>query len=190
MSSRREELQEVILEGTIAVYREKGIHFTMDDLARHLGMSKKTIYTVFREKDELLLTLVDYMFNSIKKSEQKILEDPSLSTIDKIHKILGVIPDGYKNIDFRELSILRDRFPKIYEQLQNRLETDWEGTIALLEQGMEEGVIRKFPIPILKMMLEASLEQFFQRDILKANNLTYREGLEEVVNILVNGITV
>ena len=58
----------------------------------------------------------------------------------------------------------------------------------LLEQGMAEGVVRKVSIPIVKMMLEATVEQFFQRDILIYNSLSYEEGLKEVVGILMNGI--
>ena len=61
-------------------------------------------------------------------------------------------------------------------------------TIALLEQGMEEGVIRQVKIPILKMMMESALEQFFQRDILVRHNISYHEALDEVVTILVDGI--
>mgnify|MGYP000516614089 CR=1 FL=1 len=38
--------KEVILEGTIKAFNEKGLKFTMDDVAKILGMSKKTIYTV------------------------------------------------------------------------------------------------------------------------------------------------
>ena len=38
------------------------------------------------------------------------------------------------------------------------------------------------------MMLEASLEQFFRRDILKKNKLTYQDALNEVVEILMIGI--
>ena len=41
--------KEVILEGTIKAFNEKGLKFTMDDVAKILGMSKKTIYTVFRQ---------------------------------------------------------------------------------------------------------------------------------------------
>lgn len=55
-----------------------------------------------------------------------------------------------------------------------RLETGWETTISLLEQGMKEGVIRPVKIPIVKMMLEAALEQFFQRDILISNGISYQ----------------
>ena len=51
-------------------------------------------------------------------------------------------------------------------------------------------MIRPVKIPIVKLMLEAALEQFFQRDILIRNKMTYAEALEEVVSILVDGITV
>ena len=60
----------------------------------------------------------------------------------------------------------------------------------LLKKGMEEGVIRPVSIPIVKMMLEASVEQFFQRDVLISNQLSYKEALEEVVGILMDGIAV
>jgi len=86
--------------------------------------------------------------------------------------------------------VLKDKYPRIYAKVEERLENGWEKTIALIEQGMEEGVIRKVSIPIVKVMMEASLEQFFQRDILIRNGLTYQEALSEVVNILVDGMTV
>ena len=184
------ELRETILQGTMQAFNQKGLKFTMDDIASILGMSKKTIYTVFEDKEELFLAMVDYLFDSIKESEQKVVENPDMTTLEKIRMILGVMPDSYKEIDFRQLYLLKDKYPKIYAQVERRLETGWETTIALLEQGIREGVIREVSIPILKMMLEASLEQFFQRDILISNKLSYAEALEEVVNILVDGITV
>lgn len=183
-------LRETILEGTIRAFNEKGLKFTMDDVAKTLGMSKKTIYTVFRDKESLFLAMVDYMFDSIKESERTILEDDNASTIEKVRKILGVIPESYKEVDFRQLYLLKDKYPAIYKQVEIRLETGWETTIALLEQGMDEGVIRKVNIPIVKMMLEASLEQFFQRDILIQNQISYIDALDEVVGIIVDGITV
>ena len=40
-------LKERIMEATIDEFNEKGVKFTMDDLAKRLTMSKKTIYKVF-----------------------------------------------------------------------------------------------------------------------------------------------
>ena len=182
------ELREMILEGTIKAFNEKGLKFTMDDVAKILGISKKTIYTVFRDKESMFFTMVDYMFESIKESERQILADEGLTTLEKIRKILAVIPEGYRDIDFRHLYLLKDKYPAIYAQVENRLENGWETTIALIEQGIEEGVIRPVKIPIVKMMLEAALEQFFQRDILLRNEISYMDALDEVVGILVDGI--
>lgn len=184
------ELREKILLGTMQAFNEKGLKFTMDDIARILGISKKTIYHTFRDKEELFLAMVDYLFDRIKESEQEVLENGRLSTLEKIRKILGVMPESYKEIDFRQMYLLKEKFPEIYLQVEKRLETGWETTIGLLEQGMQEGVIRRIDIPILKMMMEASLEQFFQRDILLQNKISYAEALEKVVSILVDGIVV
>lgn len=182
-------LKETILEGTIKAFNEKGLKFTMDDIAAKLGMSKKTIYTVFEDKESLFLAMVDYMFDSIKESERQVVEDKELTTLEKIRTILCVLPESYREIDFRQLYLLREKYPRIYGRVEERLETGWETTIALLEQGMEEGVLRPIRIPILKLMLEAALEQFLQRDILLRSGISYVDALDEVVGILMDGIT-
>lgn len=182
------DLKIVILEGTLQAFRQKGLKFTMDDIAKLLGMSKKTIYTVFQDKEDLFLAMVDYLFDSIKECERQIVENTDLTTIEKVRAILGVMPDVYKDIDFRQLYTLKEKYPTIYAQLEKRLETGWESTIQLLEKGMEEGVIRPVKIPILKTMLEATLEEFFQRDILIHHQISYAEALDEVVGILMDGI--
>jgi len=179
-----------ILNATIEIFNEKGLKFTMDDLAKLLGMSKKTIYTVFSDKEELFFAMVDYFFNSVKEGEQALIQNPDIPTVEKIRGVLGVLPERYSSLDFSQLYVLKDKYPQIYAEVENRIETGWEETIALLEQGMEEGVIRPIQIPILKTMLEGSLEQFFRRDILQRNGLTYQDALKEVVDILLDGITV
>lgn len=182
------ELERSILDGTIQVFNQKGIKFTMDDIARQLGMSKKTIYKVFRDKEQLFLAMVDYLFDGIKESENQVINDDTLTTFEKIQKILGVMPDGYKDVDFTKLYMLKDRYPMIYKQVEQRLETGWEQTISLIQQGIDEGVVRNVNISIVKMMMEASIEQFFQRDLLIQGGLTYQDALQEVVEILMHGI--
>lgn len=186
----RTEQQKHILEGTIQVFNRKGLKFTMDDLAKELGMSKKTIYVCYNDKEALFFDMVDYLFDNISSQKQSVIDDESLTTVEKIRKILGVMPESYKDIDFRQLYSLKDKFPTIYKKVEERLESGWDSTIELIEAGIKEGVIRPIPVRIVKMMLEASLEQFFQRDVLIQNGLTYNQALDDVVEILVNGIVV
>ncbi len=183
-------MKEKILEATIKVFNKKGLKFTMDDVAKELSMSKKTIYTVFSDKNSLFGEMVDYCFDKIKESEAAILNDLNLSTVEKIKRILGVLPESYADIDFRQLYLLKDKYPDIYRKVEERLESGWEGTITLLNQGMEEGVIRPVNVILIKTMLEATLEQFFQRDILIVNQISYKDALDEVVSIIIDGIMV
>lgn len=105
-----------ILEATIQAFQKKGLKFTMDDLASLLGISKKTIYTVFPDKNSLVLEMVDYCFSSIEESEQEVLQDLSLDTVGKIRAILGVLPEGYRELDLRQLYQLRRGIPKFMKK--------------------------------------------------------------------------
>ncbi len=182
------EQKERILKGTIQAFNEKGLKFTMNDLARILGMSKKTIYVEFTDKNSLFLAMVDYLFDGIKESEEEIINNTDIDIVDKITTMLGVLPESYKDIDLRQLYMLKDKYPVIYKRVEERFENGWQQTIELLKEAMEEGKVRKVNVDIFKMMMEAALEQFFQRDILIYNSLSYEEGLKEVVGILMNGI--
>ena len=51
--------------------------------------------------------MVDYCFDSIKESEQEVISDTSLDTVGKIRAVLGVLPESYKDIDFRQLYLLK-----------------------------------------------------------------------------------
>ena len=88
-------MEKRIIEGALRIVARQGVRFTMDELATELGMSKKTIYTVFSDKNELLLAMVDYVFDYIKESEAMVMEDKHLSLLQKIRKILGVMPENY-----------------------------------------------------------------------------------------------
>lgn len=182
--------REMVLRATIEVFQKKGMKFTMDDVARQLKMSKKTLYKLFCSKEEMFLATVDYLFDGIRRSKEAVTRDDSLSTLEKVRRILGVLPESYKNLDFGQLYQLKEDYPRIYEQVENRLETGWEETLALLQQAIEEGVVRPVQLPIVKVMFESALEQFFRRDVLVRNQITYRCALEEVVDILVDGIAV
>ncbi len=181
-------MKEKILEAVIKLFNKKGLKFTMDDIAKELSISKKTIYTFFADKNSLYCEMVDYCFDKIKESEADIVNNTDLSTMDKITEILGVLPESYENIDFRQMYSLKDKYPDIYRRVEERLESGWESTISLLNQGMEEEVVRPVNVIMVKTILEATLEQFFQRDILITNQISYRDALNQVVSIIVDGI--
>ncbi len=183
-----DELRRILLESTITVYGKKGMSFTMSDIAEESGVSKKTIYCAFNDKSSLCDAMVDYIFDGIKESERQVVEDETLSTIDKVKRILGAMPDAYSNINFSHLHVVREKYPAVYLHMKNRLENGWEDTIGLIEKGIEEGVIRPIRIEIFKLMYESTLEAFLSTRALEEAGITYAEAFHEMVDVLMEGI--
>ena len=82
--SSSSELRVRILDEAARQFDKKGIKFTMDDLARALGMSKKTIYTVFEDKRSIMNDTIDRFFEDAFNQEQEILNDESIGVVEKL----------------------------------------------------------------------------------------------------------
>ncbi len=183
-------MKEKIILAAIGEFSTHGLNFTMDDVAAALGISKKTIYKVFKSKEDLLLGIADYCFTDIKRSEQEVLADPNLDITEKIRNIIIVLPERYRNIGLSNLYKLKEKEPRVYKKVEKYLQTDWDATILLLESGMAQGKIKRIKIPILKAMIESTISAFFGSDVLIENDMTYEQGLNEMIDIIMEGITV
>lgn len=182
------DLKERVIDAVVEEFNEKGLKFTMDDLAKHLGISKKTLYSLVESKESLFLEMVDHVFGEIKKSERRIAEDPDLEVMEKLKKILIVLPEKYKTVDFRQLYGLKTTYPNIYANIENRLETDWDLTFKVMQQAMEEGKIRKISMPVFQAIFNGTIEYYLSRSVLIDNHISYEDGLEQLIDILINGI--
>ena len=182
--------RQMIMESVINQFNQKGMKFTMDDISKELHISKKTIYKEFNDKDELFFATVDYGFSAVKKKEAEVIADSSLGLVDKIAKVIVCLPDKYKSIDFRKVYQLREKYPLVYARLAGRIESDWEDTENLLKQAMEEGLIRKVPIPVIRLTIEGAIEKFLTSEELSETELSYEDSLNDMIDIIINGIKI
>lgn len=183
------QLREDIILAAISEFKDKGLKFTMDDIARCLGISKKTIYTVFLSKEEIMDAVADYVYAQIKCKEQEIF-DRDDDVVNKIHDIIIALPDGYRELDFRKLDGLKEKFPNIYRKVVNNIEGNWDNTMSLIRQGIDEGKIRPVNLVILKEMIEASIEKFIGSSSLDSADISYNDALEQMMNIIMQGLII
>ena len=168
-----QELRVRILDEAARQFDRKGIKFTMDDLAHALGMSKKTIYTVFEDKRSIMTQTIDRFFDEALIEEEMILNDESLTIPEQLTAIIGRVPERYTQNDLTQLYVLKEKYPSVYRHWKFCRENYWEGVAMLLERGINEGAIRPVSLPILKTMFQATVEQFFQSDILIKNSTCF-----------------
>ena len=166
-----------ILDEAARQFDKKGIKFTMDDLARALGMSKKTIYTVFEDKRQIMNDTVDRFFEDAFAQEQEILNDETIGVVEKLRRIIGSVPERYTQNDLTQLYVLKEKYPSVYRHWQHCRENYWNSVQILLDKGVEEGFFRPVTMPILKTMFQSTIEQFFQNDVTCSSRTTFHTGM-------------
>ena len=93
--------KKMILEQSANMFFNYGIqHITMDDIAKKCGVSKKTIYKYFENKDDLLHQVIELQIKELKKeifenkqikiaeNQKNIYTCSNLLDADKLYKNL------------------------------------------------------------------------------------------------------
>ncbi len=184
------ELRERLILATMEEVMKKNLKFTMDDLAKKLTISKKTIYQEFNNKEDLISEAVDYYFRRIKDSERAVILDDSLDIVEKLKRVLIVFPDTYENIDFTEVMELKNKFPKVYEKVERHLDTEWEPTLNLYRMAVKEGRLRDINETVFKLMIQGSMKEFLSSRELAEKKIEYMDALSEMVDIVFRGLLV
>ena len=82
------EMKQRILSATHELFMKYGIRsVSMDDIAKHIAISKKTIYQSYKDKDELVHELMKVKLKEDEKEFQD-LEKESENVIDEIFNIM------------------------------------------------------------------------------------------------------
>lgn len=182
------QLRTQIIEAAISMYARQGLKFTMQDIANQMHISKKTIYTEFSSKEELLKAVIDYGFEKIYRAKEAILRDGTLSPKEKLRKVMIAMPGEYSFIDFGRMDGLKEKYPEVYNQLEMYLKTGWEPTLRLIGEGQRDGWIRQDAnIGILQVMFTSSIESFIRGN---CAGETYTDAMSDMMDILMDGITV
>ena len=181
-------MREKIINAAIEAFTEDGLKFTMNDLARKLGISKKTIYTIFESKQDVLLGIGDRYAADFNKMQKELEADDHLGTVEKLEKLLLALPDNYHGIGLSRIYELAEKYPKPYRHLMSAVNQGWSLAETYLKKGMEEKLIQDISIPVVMAMVEGTVSRFLESDILYKNHLTYEQGKKEMVSILMKGI--
>jgi AcrR family transcriptional regulator len=138
-------MRQRIIEGAIKIFIQQGIKATtMDDIAKQLGVSKRTIYEHFRDKRELLAMMIEYAHIQAKKEDTEIL-DSAKNVLEGFLKLLRK-KRSEMNVKMMKIVIeLKRYYPEIIdcETKKDALPNHGVGNIEKrLMKGIEEGVFR------------------------------------------------
>jgi AcrR family transcriptional regulator len=130
-----------ILKNVGKLFHKYGIRsVTMDDVASELGISKKTLYQFFKNKEELVSEVINYFIENPGYHLTGGVEGNPIDRVFILRKhIAGFLKSYNNNLDFD----LKKQYPAIYRKVKEykRLKI-FSDTLLDLEEGKKMGLFR------------------------------------------------
>lgn len=151
---------EKILTAAIELFRQYGFKtITMDDLARRAGISKKTLYQHFANKNEVVHEAVTYYKGKISDACCAAMEE-SENAIEAMVKIMSVFDTINRQMNPLAMLELERFFSETFKKFREEmLDKDVDNVRQNLERGIKEGLYREEINPdfMAKYRMELSL---------------------------------
>ncbi|HOT13883.1 MAG TPA: TetR/AcrR family transcriptional regulator [Bacteroidales bacterium] len=184
-----EELKQII-EKVQALYFKYGIKsVTMDDVARELGMSKKTLYQHVSDKNDLVQKVVNYVMERDHDEFDEIFENHK-NAIEELIEMTLYINKVMKNHNPSTIYDLKKYYPNLYKvMMEKRRDKMFQHTINNLKKGKEQGIYRtEIKEDIIAKYTTILTFQTFENDTLDMNEFTSPDFFNEVFSYHIRGI--
>ena len=136
------ELRNRILKAAMTEFLHKGVKSVkMDDIANTLAISKRTLYEIYSNKEELLL-------EAVRIHEQEFNDHMLQYSLDKNHNVMDIIIEFYKKklLDIADVSPLflveLRKYKQVVEYLEKQNAERHNNTLLFFHRGVKEGFFR------------------------------------------------
>lgn len=164
------EVKEKILTRSQELFMRYGFKsITMDEVANHCNISKKTIYQFFSDKDAIINEVVKrHMSADVCRVKQ--LQEDATSALDEIMRVSEYMKETIGNIHPSVLFDLKKYHPAAWEAFNQHKHSMMIETVSNnLERGVKEGVYRSdIDIRILSRLRCLEVEALFHSDLFPA----------------------
>jgi AcrR family transcriptional regulator len=182
--------QKEILDRAAHVIMRYGIKsVTMDDLARELSISKKTLYAHFGDKRKMIQMLVAAQVDGDKECCQIQIQEAK-NAIDEMFRVTSFVSERLKNVNVTFFYDLRMSYPKAFQTMEDYKRGYIQETIIQnLNRGMQEGVYRQDLNPqIVARVYMSNVEIVFGGQEFKNLNVNAYEIFIEIFMLHMRGI--
>jgi AcrR family transcriptional regulator len=191
--SEKMKVQQQILKGAEELFFRYGLKsITMDDIAKYLGMSKRTIYENYPTKDSIVSALLmahrEKTMNDIESNRKT-----SKNAIEEIIMTMHQMKDMSDMMNPRLLFELKKFHPKVWQEFQDfKHKVIMQCVADNMKHGIKQGIYRKnIDVPALSRLRVEQIEMAWnpeifppaQHDITKTQLVFLDHFLHGIANI-------
>lgn len=181
--------KEKILHYSREKFLSEGISkVTMDEIAREMRISKKTLYKYFPSKKELAHDAIFDMTNTLKKNFSKIIDGP-FNSISKLHQISQVFFGIAKTFSDKWLDDIRINHYDLWLKIDDfRIKVIMENFAKVLEQGKAEGSFVDRPTPIVLAAFIGAVRGVINPEFLMNNSFSAQSAAQHTLDMLFSSL--
>lgn len=184
--SSRAAVHQRIIDVAGEEFRKQGIRSVrMDDLASMLGISKRTLYEEFEDKEAVLTAVFEKQIQIMEDRYVQYKEE-SANVLELILKLFRVTLSEYAKTNPKYFEEMH-RYPKFKECFEEGKVKHMQNIKSFLDQGKEQGIFR----PDLNVELFVKVQQLIEEKGLKELQEQYGmyETFKSTVLVSLRGIS-
>lgn len=182
--------KEKLLKGAESLFMKYGVRsITMDDIARHLGISKKTIYQHFTDKDDIVESVARGHLERQRQQFERITEE-SKNAVEEMVKLSICLKENMRGINPSLLFDMQKYHQRAWNVwLEFKHKTIHQSIIRSMKQGMEEGYFRSdINMDVLAKMRLEVVQMAFDNMIFPRDEYSLPEVQAQLFDHFVYGI--
>lgn len=180
----------MIFEKAFELFKRYGIRsVTMDDVAAECGISKKTLYHHFADKDTLVSTILDKMVN--RSSQQCTLyQQKSENAVHEIFQSLVMLQEMFDGVNPVMMFDLHKYHQAAYKKLEDHKRRFlYDITRKNLERGIAEGIFRpEINVEIMTLYHLSTIANTFEQEVFRTHKFSLLDVQVEIMLHYVYGL--
>jgi AcrR family transcriptional regulator len=179
-----------ILAGAARVFMQYGVKsITMDDIARELKISKKTLYQYVTDKNDLVLKVVEGKCYQEECMLQQIEEEGG-NAIDELIAISRKVSEELHQVHPSVIFDLQKYYPEAWKRFEEHKYNTILGKIKKnLERGIDEGLYRdNLDADIISKLFTAKIDIMFDPMIFPFGKYSFEHIHWEITRYHIRGI--
>jgi AcrR family transcriptional regulator len=184
------ETKDKILKGAESLFMKYGVRsISMDDIARHLSVSKKTLYQHFADKEDII-TMVSQAHMQRSQDEFNDIRANATNAIDELARMSVCLKKNMEEINPTLLFDLQKYHPRAWAAWQEfKTKCIYESVQRNLQQGIDEGYYRpELNAEIISIVRMAQVEIAFDDRTFPQHRFRLTEVQMQIFDHFVHGI--
>lgn len=184
------EVREKVIEKAAELYMQFGIRtVTMDDIARDLSISKKTIYQYFKDKRELVNTVCSVW---LEMEEDRFMgaTEESENSIHEIMLVSKCLRESMEEMKFNIMNELKKFYPEAWKMYNSFKDTTMKDSVTkVIARGQEEGYFRpELDAELIAIMRMEQVESFLISNLYPKEKYTLTEVQMHLFDHFIHGL--